>query len=794
MKNHPIFEIAKKRILMLDGAMGTMVQQQKPTEEDFRGTQFKDHPCDLRGNNDLLSITRPDIISKLHREYLEAGADILETNTFNGNAISQADYQLESKVHDINLAGARLARAEVDKFTKKTPDKPRFVAGAIGPTTRTASLSPDVNRPEYRAVTFDQLVGHYTEQIKGLMDGGVDLLMIETVIDTLNCKAAIFAALGFFEKTGKEIPIMVSGTITDASGRILTGQTTEAFWNSVSHGNLFSVGLNCALGAKELRPYIQELSKRAPILVSVHPNAGLPNEFGGYDQSPELMAGLVGEFAEAGFLNIAGGCCGTTPEHIEKMSAEISKHKPRKIAQVKIETRLSGMEPLTLFAESNFTNIGERTNVTGSLKFARLIKEDDFEGALAVAKQQVENGAQIIDINMDEGMLDSVAAITHFLNLIAGEPDIAKVPIMVDSSKWEVLEAGLKCVQGKGVVNSISLKEGEAIFKDHARTVRKYGAAVVVMAFDEEGQAVSIDRKVSICKRAYDILTKEIGFPPEDIIFDPNILTVGTGIEEHNDYGIAFIEATRQIKKVCPHALVSGGVSNVSFSFRGNNPVREAMHSAFLFHAVKAGMDMGIVNAGMITVYEDIPKPLLTAVEDVLLNRNAEATETLVTLADSFKSEGKKRVEDNTWRETEVEKRLSHALVKGIVEFIVEDTEEARVKLKSPLLVIEGPLMDGMNVVGGLFGAGKMFLPQVVKSARVMKKAVAYLEPFMEKEKKAFFFRFLASSRDKSFRPACFCRCPSRSASYFSSVSFTKAGLFSLDKSFRVTPTAREAS
>ncbi|MBT6965429.1 MAG: methionine synthase, partial [Flavobacteriales bacterium] len=730
-----IEQLLLNRILVLDGAMGTMIQRYTLSEEDFRGEQFKNHSFDVKGNNDLLSITRPDIIKAIHKEYLDAGADIIETNTFSGTSIAQGDYSLESVVYELNFQSAKIAKEAA--IACSTPEKPRFVAGAIGPTNRTASISPDVENPAFRHITFDGLKDAYIEQVNGLLDGGADLLLVETVFDTLNCKAALFAIEDVFEAKGFRVPIMVSGTITDESGRTLSGQTAEAFLNSISHIPLLSVGFNCALGTKAMRPYVRELAKKAPFYVSAYPNAGLPNEMGEYDESPEAMGAQLEDFMQSDLVNIIGGCCGTTPEHIAEFSRIASNYSPRKIPTLKKEMRLSGLEAVTISTASNFANIGERTNVMGSLKFKRLIKEDNLEKALEVALHQVEGGAQAIDINMDDGMLEGQECMTHFLNLIASEPDISKVPIMVDSSKWQIIEAGLKCIQGKGIVNSISLKEGEEVFKEHAKIILKYGAAVVVMAFDEKGQAVDYIDKTRICERAYRILVDEIGFPAEDIIFDPNILTVATGIEEHNNYAVDFFKATKWIKENLPYAKVSGGVSNVSFSFRGNNIVREAIHSSFLFHAINHGMDMGIVNAGMIEVYEDIPKDLLKAVEDVLLNKDDGATERLVDLAENIKGEGKQRVEDLSWREQSVEGRLSHALVKGIVAFIEQDTEEARLKAVRPLDVIEGPLMDGMGIVGELFGAGKMFLPQVVKSARVMKKAVAVLTPFIEKEKTA---------------------------------------------------------
>ena len=727
--------LLQTRIAIMDGAMGTMIQDHKLEESDFRGSQFAQHPCDVKGNNDLLLLTQPQIIQSIHQVYMDAGADIIETNTFNSNSISMADYRMEHLAYDLNVAGAQVGRKAVEAVMAKNPQRPRFVAGAIGPTNRTASMSPDVNNPAFRAVTFDDLEGAYYEQVRGLVDGGVDLLLVETIFDTLNSKAALFAIDRYCKEQKKNIPIMVSVTITDLSGRTLSGQLIEAFWNSISHAQLLSVGINCALGAKQMRPYIEELSSLAPVYISCYPNAGLPNAFGGFDETPERMANDLRDFASNGWLNIVGGCCGSTPDHIRAIANAVTEFPPHERVTVPPLTRLSGLEPLTIRPEVNFINIGERTNVTGSPKFSKLILNSEFEEALSVARQQVEGGAQIIDINMDEAMLDSEKAMVHFLNLIATEPDIARVPIMIDSSKWSVIEPGLKCVQGKGVVNSISLKEGEENFKEQARAVKRYGAAVVVMAFDETGQADTIDRKVEICTRAYRILTEEVGFPATDIIFDPNILTVATGIEEHNNYAVNFIEATRQIKATLPHCKVSGGLSNISFSFRGNNVVREAMHTAFLYHAIKAGLDMAIVNAGQLGVYEEIPKDLLKLVEDVLLNRHPEATERLVNFAETVKQQGKTVVKDDAWRQGTVEERLSHALVKGLVDYIDEDIEEARQKLGKPLLVIEGPLMDGMNIVGELFGSGKMFLPQVVKSARVMKKAVAYLLPFMEAEK-----------------------------------------------------------
>ncbi len=725
----------EKRILIIDGAMGTMIQRYQLTEEDFRGERFKNHPCDVKGNNDLLNLTRPDVIKAIHAEYLSAGADIIETNTFSTQRISMADYQMEHLSYEMSYEGARIAKEVALEFSKKDPSRPRFVAGAVGPTNRTASMSPDVNDPGYRAVTFDDLVAAYDEQVRGLVDGGADVLLVETIFDTLNAKAAIYAIKEYEKKIGRKLEIMISGTITDASGRTLSGQTVEAFLNSLRHADLLSIGLNCALGAKEMRPHIAELAAKAPCYVSAYPNAGLPNEFGAYDEQPHQTAHLVEDFLQSGFINIVGGCCGTTPEHIACIAAKAAKYPVRRIPIMESYLRLSGLEPVTVTPETNFINVGERTNITGSPKFSKLILSGDYESALSVARQQVEGGAQVIDVNMDEGMLDSEAAMTRFLNLIASEPDIAKLPIMVDSSKWTVIEAGLKCLQGKGIVNSISLKEGEELFKAHAAQIMQFGAAVVVMAFDEYGQADNYERRVEICKRSYDILVDEVGFPAEDIIFDPNILTVATGLDEHNNYAVDFINATRWIKENLPLAKVSGGVSNISFSFRGNNTVREAMHSAFLYHAIKAGMDMGIVNAGMLEVYEQIPAELLERVEDVLLNRRTDATERLVEFAETVKAKGKEAVKDEEWRKAPVEKRLSHALVKGIIEYLDADVEEARQQYPRPLQVIEGPLMDGMNIVGDLFGEGKMFLPQVVKSARVMKKAVAYLLPFIEAEK-----------------------------------------------------------
>ena len=729
-----------ERILVLDGAMGTMVQRRNLTEADFRGERFKAHAKDLKGNNDVLVLTRPDVIAEIHAEYLEAGADIIETNTFSSTAVSQADYGLEDVAYELNLEAARLARRVADAWTAKTPDRPRFVAGSIGPTTKTLSISPDVNNPAFRATTFDQMRDAFKDQARGLIDGGSDLLLVETQIDTLNAKAALVAIDEVFVEKGVRLPLMVSATLTDRSGRTLSGQTLDAFYLSIEHSKPFSVGLNCALGAREMRPYLAELSRAVEGYVSCYPNAGLPNAFGQYDEQPAETAALIKEFAESGFVNIIGGCCGTTPDHIREIARAVEPLRPRAVGNqpsaIKL-TRLSGLEPLVIRPDSNFQMIGERTNVTGSKKFERLVKARDWAGAATVAIEQVRGGANIIDVNMDEGMLDSEACMTEFLNYIATEPEIARVPVMIDSSKWSVIEAGLKCVQGKAVVNSISLKEGEADFLDKARTIRRYGAAMVVMAFDETGQADTVERKVAICQRAYRLLTEQVGVDPSDIIFDPNILAIATGLEEHNDYAKYFIEATRIIKATCPGVKISGGVSNLSFSFRGNDVVREAIHSAFLFHAIKAGMDMGIVNAGQLVVYEDIPADLLEHVEDIIFNRRPDATERMVAFAESVKGSGSKRETDLKWREGTVESRLSHALVHGVVDFIELDAEEARAKYGRPLLVIEGPLMDGMKVVGELFGAGKMFLPQVVKSARAMKRAVAYLEPFMEAEKVA---------------------------------------------------------
>nr|WP_282449746.1 methionine synthase [Vibrio sp. 1CM2L] len=728
----------KQRILLIDGGMGTMIQDYKLEEQDYRGERFADWHSDLKGNNDLLVLTQPKLIKDIHSEYLEAGADILETNTFNATTIAMADYDMESLSEEINFAAAKLAREAADEWTAKTPDKPRFVAGVLGPTNRTCSISPDVNDPGYRNVSFDELVEAYSESTRALIKGGSDLILIETIFDTLNAKACAFAVESVFEEVGTSLPVMISGTITDASGRTLSGQTTEAFYNALRHVKPISFGLNCALGPDELREYVGEMSRISECNVSAHPNAGLPNAFGEYDLSPEDMAEHVKEWAESGFLNLIGGCCGTTPEHIRQMAEAVEGVTPRQLPDLPVSCRLSGLEPLTIAKESLFVNVGERTNVTGSARFKRLIKEELYDEALSVAREQVENGAQIIDINMDEGMLDAEACMVKFLNLCASEPEISKVPVMVDSSKWEVIEAGLKCIQGKGIVNSISLKEGKEKFVEQAKLVRRYGAAVIVMAFDEVGQADTRERKVEICTNAYNILVDEVGFPPEDIIFDPNIFAVATGIDEHNNYAVDFIEAVGDIKRDLPHAMISGGVSNVSFSFRGNNYVREAIHAVFLYHCFKNGMDMGIVNAGQLEIYDNVPEDLRDAVEDVVLNRRDDSTERLLDMATEYLERAVGKVEDKSaleWRTWPVEKRLEHSLVKGITDFIVEDTEEARVNASRPIEVIEGPLMDGMNVVGDLFGEGKMFLPQVVKSARVMKQAVAHLEPFINASK-----------------------------------------------------------
>ena len=726
--------LLEQRIVLLDCAMGTMIQSYGLSEGDYRGKRFIDHPGELKGNNDLLSITQPGIIRDIHEAAMDAGSDIIETNTFSSTSIAQADYQLEDLAYELNYEAACVARETADAYTEKTPERPRFVAGALGPTNRTASLSPDVNNPGFRNITFDELAWSYAEAARGLVEGGVDLLLVETVFDTLNARAAIFGITSYLEEQGLDVPIMISGTITDASGRTLSGQVTEAFWNSVRHANPISVGLNCALGSKELRQYIEELSRISDVPVSAYPNAGLPNEFGEYEELPEMMAAEIRQWAEAGWLNIVGGCCGTTPGHVRAIAKAVSGHPPREIPEIPKKLRLSGLEPCNIGPDSLFVNVGERTNVTGSARFKELISNEDYETALDVARQQVENGAQVIDINMDEGMLEGEEAMVHFLDLVASEPDISRVPVMIDSSRWSIIEAGLKRVQGKAVVNSISLKEGEEEFVRQARLLKRYGAAVIVMAFDERGQAGTKERKVEICERAYGVLTEEVGLPPEDIIFDPNVFAIATGIGEHDNYGVDFIEAVREISTTLPHAKTSGGISNVSFSFRGNDPVREAIHAVFLYHAIKAGLTMGIVNAGQLAVYDEIDEDLREAVEDVVLNRRPDSTERLLALAERYRDRGDSLTEekDLDWRGWPVEKRLEHALVKGIAEFVEEDTEEARLQARRPLEVIEGPLMDGMNVVGDLFGSGRMFLPQVVKSARVMKKAVAYLIPFIE--------------------------------------------------------------
>ncbi len=724
-----------RRILLLDGAMGTMIQAYHLEEKDYRGDRFAGWSRELKGNSDLLSITQPQVIRAIHAAYLDAGADIIETNSFTSTESSQADYGLEDLVYQLNHASAQLARSVADEFEGKDPESPRYVAGVLGPTNRTASISPDVNDPGFRNIEFDKLVATYTEAARGLLDGGADLLLIETIFDTLNAKAAIFAVESAFDALETRVPVMISGTITDASGRTLSGQTTEAFWNSVAHARPLSVGFNCALGPAALRQYVQELSRVAPVLVSTHPNAGLPNEFGQYDETPEKMAEVLREFAEHGLLNLVGGCCGTTPAHIRAFADAMRGLPPRRPAVPESHLRLSGLEPITVRPDSIFVNVGERTNVTGSRKFAKLVLAGEYDAGLEIARQQVESGAQMLDVNMDEGMLDSRQAMKTFLQLMASEPDISRVPVVIDSSKWSVIEAGLKCVQGKGVVNSISLKEGEAEFVRQATLVRRYGAAVIVMAFDEQGQADTVERKVDICRRAYRILTQRVGFPPEDIIFDPNVFAIATGIEEHGDYALAYIEATRRIKAELPHVQVSGGVSNVSFAFRGNDPVREAIHAVFLYYAIEAGMDMGIVNAGALPIYADIPPDLLERVEDVVLNRRPEATDRLLEIADSVKGQAATRTTDLSWREKPVAERLAHALVEGIADYVVEDAEEARQQAVRPIEVIEGPLMAGMNIVGDLFGAGKMFLPQVVKSARVMKRAVAHLVPYIEAER-----------------------------------------------------------
>ncbi len=742
MKSHPLYDLAKSRIVFLDGAMGTMIQTHKLQEKDFRNQELKSHSIALKGNYDLLTLTRPEIIKSVHLEYLNAGTDIISTNTFCATRVSQSDYELMDLVPRLNLEAARLAKEACLEVMNKNPKRQCYVAGSLGPTNKTCSMSPNVNDPGFRAITFDALVADYYEQIKYLVEGGVDLLLPETTFDTLNLKAAIFAIEKFFDDTNKRLPVMLSVTVTDASGRTLSGQTMEAFWNSIRHAKPFSVGINCALGAREMRPFMQELSRISDCFVSCYPNAGLPNPLSetGYDETPAYTANALKDMANEGLLNLVGGCCGTTPAHIAQIVHELKPLKSREVVAQPPKTRLSGLESFNIEPESGrpFIMVGERTNITGSPKFKKLILEKNWEEAIKIARQQVENGANIIDINFDEAMLDGEKSMTDFLNLVASEPDIAKIPIMIDSSKWSVLHAGLKCIQGKSIVNSISLKEGEAKFLEQAKIIQRFGAAVVVMAFDEKGQAADLEEKVRISKRAYKLLVEKLNFDPCDIIFDPNILTVGTGIDEHNNYGVNFIEAVREIKKDCPYALTSGGVSNISFSFRGNNIVREAMHSVFLYHATRAGLDMGIVNAGMLSIYEDIDKKLKELCENVLLNKNNNATEELIEYADYLKNNQSKEAnvaKVDEWRTKDVESRLSHAIVKGIVDFIDEDVEEARVKYQKPILVIEGPLMDGMKVVGELFGAGKMFLPQVVKSARVMKKAVHYLEPFMEKDK-----------------------------------------------------------
>ncbi|MBN2607241.1 MAG: methionine synthase, partial [Thiotrichales bacterium] len=728
--------LLNERVVVLDGAMGTMIQGLELTEEEFRGTRFADYHMDIKGNNDILVMTQPEVIRDIHLQFLRNGVDIIETNSFNGTTIAQADYDMQDYVSELNLAAAKVAREACD-IAEQEDGKPRFVAGVLGPTNRTASISPDVNDPGFRNTSFDELVITYKQATHALLEGGVDTILIETIFDTLNAKAAIFAVKEVEDEVGYEVPIMLSGTITDASGRTLSGQTTEAFYNAVAHAEPLSVGLNCALGPEELRPYVEELSRVCETYVSIHPNAGLPNEFGEYDETPEQMAAEINVWAEKGWINIIGGCCGTTPEHVSAMAKAAQQHPRRQLPDVKAACRLSGLEPLNIDETSLFVNVGERNNVTGSAKFKRLIIEDNYDEAIEIAVKQVEDGAQIIDVNMDEGMLDAKACMTRFLNLLASEPEASRVPIMIDSSKWEVIEAGLKCIQGKGVVNSISLKEGEEKFIEQARLVKKYGAAAIVMAFDEVGQADTLERKIEICSRSYKVLTEQVGFLPQDIIFDPNIFAVATGIEEHNNYGLDFINAVTWIKANLPYAKISGGVSNVSFSFRGNNPVREAIHSVFLYYAIKEGMDMGIVNAGQMAIYDDLPEKLRLAVEDVILNKDPEAGERLLEVAEEFRGDGSaaSKVADLSWRENPIEKRLEYALVKGITDYIEDDTEEARLKLGAPINVIEGPLMDGMNVVGDLFGSGKMFLPQVVKSARVMKRAVAYLDPFLEAEK-----------------------------------------------------------
>jgi 5-methyltetrahydrofolate--homocysteine methyltransferase len=737
MERPALFKELDKRILILDGAMGSMVQQYRLEEKDYRGNRFTGYSHDLKGNIDLLTLTRPDIIRSIHLEYLKAGADIIETNTFSSTAISQADYHLESIVYELNFEAAKIAASAAAEVTAKNPLKPRYVAGSIGPTNKTASLSPNVNDPGYRAITFDGLASAYREQIRGLIDGGADVLLLETIFDTLNAKAALFAIRDISVEYGRKLPIMISGTVTDASGRTLSGQTITAFLYSLSHAELLSIGINCALGARDMLPYVAELSAKAPFYVSAHPNAGLPNQFGGYDDTPELMTEQFREYLERGLVNIIGGCCGTTPDHIRAFAELAGTFGPRKVPEISHITYLSGLEPLTISRESNFVNIGERTNVAGSIKFARLIQEEKYEEALAVAREQVEGGAQILDICMDDAMLDAEKCMVRFVNLVMAEPEIAKLPLMIDSSKWSVIEAGLKCVQGKSIVNSISMKEGESVFREQAQKVRQYGAAVVVMAFDEKGQADTFERRTEVCQRAYRILTEEIGFPPENIIFDPNVLAIGTGMEEHNNYAVDYIRTVGWIKQNLPYAKVSGGISNLSFAFRGNNTIREAIHSVFLYYAIKAGLDMGIVNPSMLAVYDELPRDLLELVEDVVLNRRPDATEKLIAFADSVKKQDKKEIKTDEWRNGTVEERISHALVKGIVDFIELDVLEARPLYGRALQIIEGPLMDGMSKVGDLFGEGKMFLPQVVKSARVMKKAVAILQPFIEEEKES---------------------------------------------------------
>ena len=725
----------QSRVLVMDGAMGSLIQEYKLTEKDYRGEKLKNATNDQQGNNDILSLTHPEVIAEIHDKYLEAGADIILTNTFNANRISQADYNTQDLVYEMNKASAKIARKEADKYSEINPEKPRFVVGTLGPTNKTLSLSPDVNDPGYRAVTFDDIKTAYREQVDGLIDGGADLILIETIFDTLNAKAAIFAVEEALEERGMRLPLMISGTITDASGRTLSGQTLGAFLNSLSHIDLLSIGLNCSLGANELEPYVKELSQKAPFNISAHPNAGLPNQFGEYDETPEIMSGYIKDYLDNSYVNIIGGCCGTTPDHIREFAKMAAQARPHQMIARKSNTKLSGLEPVELTSETNFVNIGERCNVAGSRKFARLIREQKYEEALAIARDQVENGAQVIDVNIDDAMLDAEKEMVTFLNLMMAEPDIAKLPVMVDSSKWHVIEAGLKCLQGKAIVNSISMKEGEESFIEQAKKIKLYGAAVVVMAFDEKGQADSYERRIEICRRAYNLLTEKVGFPPQDIIFDPNVLTIGTGIEEHNNYAVDFIETVKWIKENLPHAKTSGGISNVSFSFRGNNVVREAMHSVFLFHTIKAGLDMGIVNPGMLQIYDEIPKDLLERIEDLILNRRPDATERLLEFAEQVKQGDKKETKKDAWRELPLEKRISHSLVKGFPDFVEKDMAEALKKYQPALNIIEGPLMDGMNIVGDLFGSGKMFLPQVIKSARVMKKAVAYLLPYIEADK-----------------------------------------------------------